>query len=191
MTTGTGMHIADLALPGCRAITPFVFDDERGRFVKTYHAPSFRKMGIDDVFVEDFYSISRRGVVRGLHFQVPPAQANKLVTCIEGRIFDVLLDLRRGSPTYGRHLTLTLDGTAGTLVYLPAGIAHGFCALTEGAVVLYRMTAVHAADCDKGIRWDSAGIEWPVQAPILSKRDAAFPTLAEFSSPFTYEGGKP
>lgn len=130
------MKAQDCALPGCRVITPLVFEDDRGRFVKTYHAPTFRELGIPDVFVEEFYSVSRRGVIRGLHFQVPPAEAGKLVYCIEGRILDVLVDLRRGSPTYGRHLTVPLEAAAGTMVYLPAGIAHGFCALTDRATMM-------------------------------------------------------
>lgn len=174
------------ALPGCVALQPRVLADARGRFVKTFHAEAFRALGLETAFVEQYYSHSQAGVVRGMHFQRPPAQHAKLVYCTAGEVFDVVLDLRVGSPTYGQAATFTLSAEQGNALYIPAGLAHGFCALVE-ATLVYNVTSVYAPEQDDGVRWDSIGVDWPVAAPLVSPRDALFPALADFASPFNYD----
>lgn len=174
------------ALPGLVELRPRVRTDARGRLIKIFHQPEFAKLGLADDFAEVFHTTSVAGAVRGLHFQLPPHHHAKLVACLAGSIWDVGLDLRVGSPSYGRHAAVTLSAAAGNLLYLPAGLAHGFCVPQGQATVLYFATTVHAPDVDAGIRWDSAGINWPVEAPILSERDRGLPALEGFDSPFVY-----
>lgn len=171
------------AIPGCYELLPTVRKDRRGAFVKIFHAPEFRKLGLGTEFNESYYSVSKKGVLRGLHFQAPPHAHAKLVCCPEGEVLDAVLDLRRGSKTFGRHITLKLSASKGNLLYIPEGCAHGFYA-QKSSLMLYFTSTVHAPAHDKGLRWDSAGIKWPCKRPILSPRDAAFPAFADFSSPF-------
>lgn len=162
-----------------------VFTDHRGTFVKTFHEGRFRELGMNTVWRELFWSSSTRGVIRGLHFQTPPSDHAKLVACVTGAVWDVAVDLRRTSPTYGRHIARELTAGNGVQLYLPRGTAHGFLALSEGAVVCYAVETGHDPAADRGLRWDSCGIPWPLDgAPTVSARDAAFPGLAGFESPF-------
>jgi dTDP-4-dehydrorhamnose 3,5-epimerase len=179
-TTATG-------LAGCLLLQPRVLADARGRFVKTFHADAFRALGLETGFVEQYYSHSQRGVVRGMHFQRPPAQHAKLVYCVHGEVFDVVLDLRLGSPTYGETRSFTLSAEQGNAIYIPAGMAHGFCATSELATLVYNVTSVYAPEHDSGVRWDSIGVQWPADAPLVSPRDAAFVALADFESPFDHD----
>jgi dTDP-4-dehydrorhamnose 3,5-epimerase len=135
-------------------------------------------------FAEQYFTLSHAGVLRGMHLQLPPHQHGKLVTCLSGRILDVLLDLRRASPTCGNSLGIELSPERGQALYLPAGIAHGFLSLEDNSGVLYGTTSVHDPHCDTGVRWDSFGFVWPVNEPLISARDAALPALAAFDSPF-------
>ena len=161
--------------------------DPRGQFVKTFHAEFFAEHGLALEFREQYYSISQIGVLRGLHFQVPPADHAKLVFCTAGAVLDVTLDLRRGSPAYGSHVALDLSAENAAQIYIPPGCAHGFC-VTEGpATLVYATTTVYAPEFDAGVLWNSAGIEWPIEAPLLSKRDAGLPPLSNFASPFRFE----
>jgi dTDP-4-dehydrorhamnose 3,5-epimerase len=178
---------SETGLPGCLLLQPRVLDDARGRFVKTFHADAFRALGLEAGFVEQYYSHSHRGVVRGMHFQRPPAEHAKLVYCVHGEVFDVVLDLRAGSPTYGQARSFTLSAEQGNALYVPAGMAHGFCATSELATLVYNVTSVYAPEHDDGVRWDSIGVEWPVTSPLVSPRDAAFVALADFQSPFTHD----
>jgi dTDP-4-dehydrorhamnose 3,5-epimerase len=171
---------------GLVELRPIMHADARGRLVKIFHRREFARLGLADIFTEVFHTTSVAGTVRGLHFQTPPHDHAKLVTCLTGTIFDVGVDLRRRSPSYGRHAAVALSADAGNMLYLPAGLAHGFCTPAGPATVLYFTTTEHAPDADGGIRWDSAGIAWPVKAPILSDRDRGLPALAEFESPFVY-----
>jgi dTDP-4-dehydrorhamnose 3,5-epimerase len=180
------VRITSIDVPGCLEIQSEVFRDRRGTFVKVLQEEVFRRRGLATRFAEEYYSSSRKGVLRGLHFQLPPHDHVKLVHCVLGRVFDAIVDLRRGSPTYGRHLTLDLSAEKANLLYLPAGIAHGFCVLSPSAIVMYRVTTVHAPDCDTGILWNSVGIPWPVERPILSERDRSFPRFEDFRSPFVF-----
>lgn len=175
-------------LPGCFEIRPRMFDDDRGRFVKVFRRDVFAAAGLATDFAEEFYSVSRRGVIRGLHFQLPPMDHAKLVYCVAGRVQDAVVDLRVGSPTHGGHGVVELSADAGNMLYIPRGLAHGFCALSETAILVYKVTSVYSPEHDAGIRWDSAGIPWAVDVPILSARDYRHPKLADFVSPFIYQG---
>jgi dTDP-4-dehydrorhamnose 3,5-epimerase len=178
------MEIRETALAGCYTVHPAVRPDERGVFVKTYLGSAFAAAGLPTGFPEQFFSRSRQGVVRGLHVQFAPADQAKLVHCVSGAVFDVAVDVRVGSPTYGEHVACTLTDEDWTALYVPVGFAHGFAVLSGTATVGYLATAEYAPGTDGGVRWDSAGIDWPVAEPVLSPRDAALPPLAEFESPF-------
>lgn len=180
------MQIEETALPGCLEIRPRRFTDSRGSFVKSYHQHDFEDAGLCTHFPEAFYSKSRPRVVRGLHFMLPPEDHYKLVYCVHGSVLDVVLDLRLGSPTYGQHTMVELNEMCGNMLYLAPGLAHGFCAPDTEAILAYRVSTVHSPAHDAGIRWDSAGISWPVRSPIISDRDRNLPTLEEFQSPFIF-----
>jgi dTDP-4-dehydrorhamnose 3,5-epimerase len=172
-------------LSGCLVARLPRTSDLRGSFTKLFHASAFAASGLADRFSEVFYSSSCRHVLRGLHFQTPPYDHAKLVACVLGRVWDVAMDLRRTSPTYGRHFSIELTGENASALYVPSGFAHGFLALEEPATMVYFASTEYAPDHDEGIRWDSADIPWPLTAPpIVSPRDAAFPMLREYDSPF-------
>jgi len=178
--------IATCDIPGVLEIRPVVRSDARGSFVKIFHQEIFARHGIALDFAEMYHTTSREGVIRGLHFQTPPHDYVKLVGCVSGAVFDAVVDLRRGSPTFGRHCAFRLSQAEGNLLYLPSGIAHGFCVEAGTATMLYVTSTVYAAEHDTGIAWDSAGIAWPVADALLSDRDRAFPRLQDFDSPFVY-----
>jgi dTDP-4-dehydrorhamnose 3,5-epimerase len=175
---------APAGLPGCLEVLPRAADDDRGRFVKFFHAPSYAARGLDHDFAEAFYTVSGRGTLRGMHLQLPPRAHAKLVWCIAGTMVDVLLDLRRGSPTYGEHTTLELDESVPRGLYIPPGVAHGFYTTSDRSILAYMVTSVHSPPHDSGVRWDTFGMEWPDSSPIVSARDALLPSLAEFVTPF-------
>ena len=171
-------------LKGCYEIQPMVRKDSRGAFVKTFHMESFQEFGLPTLFHEAYHSISSKNVLRGLHFQTPPAACAKLVYCVCGKVWDVALDLRKSSPDYGKFHFVVLDGEKGNMFYLPEGMAHGFYTLSDPVVMMYKVTHVYDREYDTGIRWDSAGIPWPCENPILSERDQNFVRLSEFETPF-------
>jgi dTDP-4-dehydrorhamnose 3,5-epimerase len=175
------------ALAGCLEIQPRLMNDARGRFVKVFHQEAFREHGLETEFAEEYYSHSRRGVIRGMHFQLPPAEHVKLVYAVHGEVFDVVLDLRVGSPTYGRTASFRLSAEQGNCLYIPKGFAHGFCATSELATLVYKVSTVYAPQLDAGVLWNSLDIDWPAAEPIVSERDASFRPLAAFESPFVYE----
>lgn len=172
------------AIPGCFELLPKVHKDKRGTFVKTFHAPGFKKLGLHADFTEEFYSASKKGVLRGLHFQTPPQDHIKVVSCLRGEVLDAVLDLRKKSGTYGKHFTLKLNAEKGNMLYIPKGCAHGFYSLSADSVMLYKTSTIHSVENDAGILWNSAGIKWPGKKPLISPRDAAFPELRDFKSPF-------
>jgi dTDP-4-dehydrorhamnose 3,5-epimerase len=180
------MEFIPLSLPGLILIRPKISKDVRGHFLKTYSHSLFRKHHIDFDPKEAFYSVSDAGVLRGMHFQAPPAQYGKLVHCLKGRIYDVSLDIRVNSPTYGRAWSGQLDDVQRAALYLPPGFAHGFYSLEAETVVSYLVTHIHDPASDQGIRWDSFSHIWPCLDPTLSKRDKAHPSFSEFVSPFVY-----
>lgn len=169
------------------------FGDERGWFTESWSRERFAAIGIDLDFVQDNHSMSAAvGTLRGLHFQRPPFAQAKLVRCVRGRIFDVAVDLRRGSPTYGTWVSATLSADSGDQIFIPVGFAHGFVTLAPDTEVTYKVSMPYSAECDAGILWnDSAiGVPWPLppQGPILSDKDTRQPLLRDFHSPFEYDG---
>lgn len=165
---------------------PF-FPDERGFFFEAFRADDWAKAGLPTL-LQDNLSRSKKGVVRGLHYQVPPKAIGKLVRCSRGRIFDAVVDLRRKSPTYGKSASIELDDSGNRMFWVPEGFAHGFCALSESADVTYKVTGYWGKDVDAGIRWNdpALGIKWPVSAAeaIVTAKDAVLPLLADAASHF-------
>lgn len=169
------------------------FSDDRGWFSETYSDARFAALGIDLRFVQDNHSFSAHaGTVRGIHFQSPPHAQAKLVRCLRGRILDYAVDLRRGSPTYGRHVAAELSADNGRQLFVPMGFGHAFVTLEPDTEVAYKVSDVYAPHCDGGVIWDDPeiGIAWPVSgaAPVLSEKDGKLPALAAFDSPFDYDG---
>jgi len=179
-------EVRSTALPGCLELTPAVRKDARGHFIKTVHAGFFDSHAMRSDFREQYYSTSHRNVLRGLHFQLPPQQHAKLVYCTAGKVLDAVLDLRPGDG-YGRHILVEISAETANMIYIPAGCAHGFLTLSKSATLVYNVTSVYSASHDSGIRWDSAGIDWPVSNPIVSERDAGLVALKDFASPFARE----
>jgi dTDP-4-dehydrorhamnose 3,5-epimerase len=180
------MQVKPTSLPGCFELQPEIKRDARGEFVKCFHAPLWQELGLQTEFKEEFYSRSLQGVIRGFHFQTPPCQQTKVVYCIHGEVLDVVLDIRRGSPVFGRTFALTLSHQKCNMLYIPEGLAHAFCTLSSEAVLCYNASSIYSPAHDAGIRWNSVGIDWPVQHPLISPRDQGFPQLAEFDSPFIF-----
>jgi dTDP-4-dehydrorhamnose 3,5-epimerase len=178
------MNLIPARLGGCFVVQPSFSQDERGTFVKTFHARRFAELGLPTAWSEEYYSSTRKGVIRGMHFQTPPHDHEKLVYCMQGRVLDVVLDLRKSSPTYGQHFAVELESVRGQGLIIPKGMAHGFLALTEDALMAYKVTTVYAPDNDSGIRWDSFGFDWEVERPIISARDRTHPAFSDFVSPF-------
>ena len=173
-------------IPGCTVVALVQHADDRGEFVKVYQASVARAAGKNFTVAELIWSRSRRGAVRGLHFQIPPHAHSKLVTIISGTALDVVVDLRVGSPTFGQHRAITFDAAEPSAVFIPEGCAHGFQAGSDDVTIAYATSTEHAPDADRGIRWDSIGLKWPIAEAVTSKRDAELPALAEFDSPFVY-----
>ena len=166
--------------------------DARGWFMEVYNERTFHDRGIDAGFVQDNHSLSVAAfTLRGLHFQTPPHGQAKLVRCIRGRIFDVALDVRAASPTYGRWVGAELSADNGDQLFVPVGFAHAFLTLEENCEVTYKVSSLYAPTCDGGIRWDSVDIDWPLPTgvtPELSAKDETLPPLDQFDSPFAYDG---
>lgn len=175
------------SLDGCFELQPKVFDDDRGRFVKIFQELEYKKLGLETAFREEFYSVSHKNVIRGLHFQLPPMDHCKLVCCVSGEALDAVVDLRVGSPTYGQYALFEINDIKGNCIYIPKGMAHGFLALSERATMLYKVTTVYSQAHDYGILWNSAGIPWPKRNVIISSRDRSFLTLDQFVSPFRFD----
>lgn len=174
------MRVEQMDIAGPIVLVPEVRRDDRGFFVETSRASELEAAGIDVDFVQENHSRSVRDTLRGLHFQRPPGQA-KLVRVVRGEIFDVIVDLRPGSATLGRHATINLDDRAHRQLFIPAGFAHGFCVLSDEADVIYRVSRYYDADLEQGIAWDDPdlNIRWPNRDHILSARDRANPSFAE------------
>lgn len=180
------MEVKETSIPGCFEIMPFRQRDERGEFVKTFHEGFYRQHGLSFAAKEEYFSTSKQGVLRGMHFQLPPHHHAKLVYCLAGSILDVLVDLRIDSPQYGVPVTFALDDVERRILFIPAGVAHGFYTLSEWATLVYKTSTVHAPTADAGILWSSFDV-WPTRAPNLSPRDQGHPLLKDFTSPFTLE----
>jgi dTDP-4-dehydrorhamnose 3,5-epimerase len=177
--------ITESRVPGCFLIRPWIRKDARGSFIKTFHAATFQSLGLETDFREDYYSISQKGVLRGMHFQRPPHQHAKLVYCAQGGILDAVVDLRSGTPGFGAHEVFNLSSENGCIVYVPAGVAHGFFVQSEEAITVYKVTTEYNPEADDGVRWDSCGIQWPSETPLLSPRDNSFRPLGEATGIFS------
>lgn len=185
------MRAQPLDIPAVLLVTPQKHGDARGFFSEVYNRKAWAAAGIDAEFVQDNYSFSAdRGTVRGLHFQAPPHAQHKLVRVLRGSVFDVAVDLRRGSPTYGQHVATVLTSASWNQLFVPAGFAHGLMTLEADTELLYKVSAYYAPSHDRGILWNdpSLGIAWPVPAAeaTLSGKDLALPAFADFDSPFDF-----
>lgn len=173
-------------------VIPKRFTDPRGWFSETWNADSFTRIGLPRDFCQDNQSLSKpKGTLRGLHYQAPPSAQSKLIRCLQGRIFDVAVDIRRSSPTFGRWIGVELSAANGRQLFVPAGYAHGFLTLEDNCMVAYKVDAYYSAQDDGGIAWDdpSIGIVWPLEGdPILSAKDAALPRLSQLEVEFPYDG---
>lgn len=186
------MQIEETALPGVLILTPPRFGDARGFFSESWNRKTLADKGIHIDFVQDNHSVSAAvNTVRGLHFQAPPHAQAKLVRCGRGRIFDVAVDIRRGSPTYGQWVGLELSHENGKQLLIPAGFLHGFATREPDSEILYKCSDYYAPDCDGAVLWSSCGIDWGLTGdPVLSAKDAGAVTLDAFDSPFTWEGAR-
>jgi dTDP-4-dehydrorhamnose 3,5-epimerase len=174
------MQVVDLSLSGLKLITPKVFSDARGFFFENYRQLNYAAYGIDMPFVQDNTALSKKGTIRALHYQSRPGQA-KLVSCIQGRIFDVAVDIRKGSPTFGQWVGVELDDQTHRQIFIPIGFAHGYCVLSDTALVHYKVSSVYDPQTECSIRWNDPrlNITWPIQNPFLSSRDENSPFFHE------------
>ena len=176
------MRVVETQLPGCWVLEPKIFNDERGYFYETWNKEVFSELGLDLEFKQANVSSSSRGVLRGLHYQWPKPQG-KLIHVLEGEVYDVAVDIRQGSPTYGCSTSVILSAENKRQFWIPPGFAHGFVALSESATFSYLCTEMYDAQCDASLRWDdsSLAIDWPVSKPVLSNKDAKAPFLCDIS----------
>ena len=181
-----------LEIPEVILITPRVFQDDRGFFMETYKMPDFASCSIRETFVQENHSHSIRGVLRGLHYQNPPAAQGKLIRVVKGQIFDASVDIRKGSPTYGKWVGVILSEENKQMLYVPEGFAHGFCVLSETADVIYKTTGLYSPGSEAGIIYDDKdiNIRWPIREPILSEKDGKWPALKDADIKFYYDGSK-
>jgi len=183
------LKVESLAIQDVKLVTPARFGDDRGFFSETYNAQRFKDAGIDTDFVQDNHSLSaQRGTVRGLHFQAPPFAQSKLVRVLRGTILDVAVDVRKGSPTYGKWVSAELSAKNGVQIFVPAGFLHGFVTLEPDTEIAYKVDNYYSKECDGAVLWNdpALGIDWgiPANEAVLSDKDAAAQSFAEFDSPF-------
>ncbi len=178
------MDCRPLPLEGAMLITLPHSKDERGFFTKSFHETSLKKAGIDFTLRESYFSLSKKDVIRGMHFQTPPHQHSKIVFCPQGAILDVIIDLRKGSVTYGQYYAQELSAENHLAYYIPEGFAHGFKSLRDDAITYYLVSSEYRQANDTGILYDSFGFDWRVKKPVISPRDLSFPGLTDFKTPF-------
>lgn len=187
------MHIEATDFPGLFVIKPKVFEDRRGFFMETFNSREFQEAGIDVRFVQDNHARSEQaGVIRGLHFQTPPSAQAKLVRVSAGTVLDVVVDIRKGSPMYGKWFAAELSADNKLQLFIPRGFAHAYLTLSTGTEFQYKVDAFYDPQRDAGIRWNDPdiAIDWPDLDPILSDKDKTLPSFREFDSPFRFEGEK-
>ncbi len=180
------MKVTSLSLEGALLIEPVVFSDERGYFYESYNFQAFKAAGIPDNFVQDNQSLSAKGVLRGLHFQNPPFEQGKLIRVIQGSVLDVIVDIRKNSPTYGQNLSLVLDDAKKQMMWIPPGFAHGFVALEENTLFLYKCTNIYNKKSEGGIRWNDPElrIDWGLTHPNVSSKDLDLGLFKDLKSEF-------
>lgn len=183
------MNVQETVLPGVLILTPARFGDERGFFSESWNKKTLASHGVDIDFVQDNHSLSAKlGTLRGLHFQAPPSAQAKLVRCGRGSLYDVAVDIRKGSPTYGQWFGIELSFENGKQLLIPEGFLHGFVTLEPDTEVVYKCSDYYDAGADGSVAWDSVGIDWPLSGtPVLSAKDEAAVALADFESPFEWE----
>lgn len=174
----------ETSIPGCFELIPRKIEDDRGWFVKTFHHNVYENLGFETDWREEYYSVSHKGVLRGLHFQLPPHDHEKLVYCTFGEVIDAVVDLRVGSPMYGQHVLFQLNAAKANMIYISKGCAHGFYTVSDTATMMYKVSSIYAPDADIGVLWNSLDIRWPDQSPVVSVRDAGFKAFNDFISPF-------
>ncbi len=177
------MDVQDI-LNGAKILTLPFSHDNRGTFVKTFHESSLLEHDIEFTLRESYFSFSKKDVIRGMHFQLPPFQHSKIVFCPQGAILDVIVDLRKNSPTYRQYFAQELSAESNKAYYIPEGFAHGFKSLTDNAITYYLVSSEYNSKQDTGVRYNSIGFDWGVKDPIISQRDLSFAGLNEFESPF-------
>lgn len=186
------MEVIETAISDVKIIKVKRYEDIRGFFSETYNKKDFEKVGLDIDFVQDNISFSRRkGTIRGLHFQIDPFVQTKLIRVLRGAVFDVAVDLRRGSPTFGNYVHVTLDAWEGKQVLIPGGFAHGFCTLEDETEVMYKVSSFYAPECERGILWNDPdlNIRWPIEGEvILGDKDRRWPRFSEIPSFFKMVG---
>ena len=184
------MQIENTPLSGVMVLTPQRFGDARGFFSESWNRQRMAEHGLDFDFVQDNHSLSSQvGTLRGLHFQAPPHAQDKLVRCGRGALFDVAVDIRKGSPSYGKWFGIELSAENGKQLLVPKGFLHGFITRAPETEIIYKCTDYYAPECDGAVAWDSCGIDWSFEGtPVLSDKDAAAGALADFDSPFVWEG---
>lgn len=184
------MQIEETALPGVMVLTPQRHGDARGFFSESWNRQTLQAAGLDlPDFVQDNHSLSAQpGTLRGLHYQASPMAQGKLVRCGRGALYDVAVDARLGSPSYGQWVGVTLSAANGRQLWIPPGFLHGFVTLEPDTEVIYKCTQYYSPEHDGAVRWDSVGIDWGVEAPLLSEKDRLAPAFVQWESPFTYEG---
>lgn len=183
------MEFHTLSIPGLILITPRVFEDSRGHFMESYNEHAFTKAGLPTLFVQDNQSRSSKDVIRGLHFQGPPFAQGKLVRVVQGAAMDVAVDIRRHSPTYGKHYAVELNADNHLMLWIPEGFAHGFRSLQDNTILVYKCTAGYDAITEGSLRWDDPdlAIPWGIDEAKLSEKDRYAPSFRDFNTPFTYE----
>lgn len=179
-------HFKQLDIPDVILIEPVIFEDNRGFFMESYKKSLFTDHRIPQNLLQDNISFSKKNVIRGLHYQIPPHEQGKLVMALKGEIFDVAVDIRKKSPTYGKYVYKRLSDLNRYMLYIPPGFAHGFCVLSDEAKVMYKCTTEYAPKHDRGIVWNDPDIkiDWPTDNPILSKKDNELPVLNKADNPF-------
>lgn len=173
-------RIIETKIPGCYRIQVKKFQDARGLFIKTFHSAEFLKYGLEVDFKEEYYSVSAKNVLRGMHFQKSPADHAKVVYCAAGKVQDVVLDLRKDSPSYGGYDSFDLSANDGQLIYISKGLAHGFLSLEDNSILVYKVSTLYSAEHDSGILWNSFGADWKLNGNlIISDRDKMFKQMDE------------
>lgn len=178
------MILIDTKLDGVYIIENIVFKDQRGVFCKTFNSEAFSEKKLCSAFKESYYSISQKNVIRGMHFQLPPHDHHKLVYVPHGEVMDVILDLRNNSDTFGEYITVNLSKKNKSSVYIPKGLAHGFKSLQDNTIAVYNVSTVYNENSDSGIHWNSFGLDWEIDEPIISKKDRKLIKLKDFDTPF-------
>lgn len=179
------MELVDELLPGVYLFKPNIINDKRGFFVKTFNSDEYLTHGIEFSFKEEFYSVSKKNVLRGMHFQTPPFEHKKLIFCLKGSVIDVVLDLRRKSSSHGMFNSIVLSEENKYVLFVPIGYAHGFLSMEDDTLLVYKTSSVYSHEHDKGILWNSFGYSWPYDEPIISDRDMNHPPFCKrWQSPF-------